>query len=304
MKNGHAGGRGPTPWSKQLGQKRAKIHHFLPMALQKYFLNEAGQIWYSERQPNGVFSAPELRNTSSTFKERDYYTVFEDGKLSDRIEREFYAVIDDFLGKFLEEIHSTLDKKKMPLVSGDALGSIQKVAYHLLVRTPEFAKKYDDYEIGKELLEGTLADAKSAKLSAAEIATVEAELNDEGHVRKVGRTIRVKGQASPTKKVMQALKLLDLRFAESYGKHSFILPSMGAYRIGNGGPSGLSNPNMEIWIPISPKRALVLLQDPYKKIPIIAPEPRDHLRKVNLFGVANSTQIASHSERLLRSLIH
>lgn len=286
-----------------MSQKRAKIHHYLPKAIQKYFASEAQQIWYSERKDDGTFSTPELRTIRSTFKERDYYSVYESGQLSDRIEREFYGAIDDFLGKFLENVHALLDQGKTPTLSDEALDSIQKVAYHLLVRTPDFAKKYDDYETGREILERTIVDAIAAGVQADEIAKVSTELKDAAHVRNLGRTVRVKAQAKPTELILESLKNLDVRFAICEGKHSFILPSSGGYRVGNGGPNGLVNPNMEIWLPISPKRALVLLQDPKGRIPILVRENRDHIRKVNLFGVENSGQVASHSEKLLKSLL-
>ena len=287
----------------QMSQKRAKIHHYLPQGLQKYFLDENGQIWYSERQNDGKFSDPEPRNTSSTFKTRDYYTVYEDGKLSDRIEKDFYAVIDNFLSEFLNEIHASLDAGKVPLISGDTLGSIQKIAYHLIARTPSFSEKFDDYQIGRDIVEGTITDALEAKLSTREVNVLREELKNTKHLRNLGRTVRVKAQAQPTKLIFDTLQEFDVRYSICKGRHSFILSGLGAYRIGNGGPNGLSNPNMEIWLPISPKRALVLVRDPGKHIPLIVPENRNHIREVNEFAVARSNQIASHSVRLLNSLV-
>jgi len=93
------------------------------------------------------------------------------------------------------------------------------------------------------------------------------------------------------------------RWAVIEGKNSFILSSLIAYRIGNGGHNGLANPNMEIWMPIAPKYAIVMLQDPEGKITHRVSEPRVHVRKVNEFAVRNSSYVASHSHKLLRSLV-
>ena len=286
-----------------MSTKRARKHHFLPQALQRYFLDEKGKIWFAERSKEERFGDVEVRNTKSTFKESDYYTVFEGGVLSDRIEKDFYAVIDDFLAGFLREVHATFDEGSVPIVKGDALASIRRVAYHSIVRTPEFTSKYDDYEIGRDLLEGTISEAKERGLDKAEIERLEVALQDTRHTRNFGRTIRVKSQAKPNELILRTLDELEVRFVQSNSRSSFILSSLGAYRIGNGGHNGLSNPNMEIWMPISPKRALVLLRDTEQRIPMVLEDDRDHIRHVNEFAVRNSRQVASHSKRLLQSLL-
>lgn len=283
--------------------KRAKLHHFVPQTLQRRFLDKFGKIWYSERDQGGKFFQPEARNTSSAFKIRDYYTILEGGRLSDTYETRFYSVQDDFLGRVLDDIHSSLDKLKIPVLSPEPMMALRKVLLHLILRTPEFAKNYDDFEIGKEILEGTLADALDTSVAQEEIDELKAILKSATMVRNHGRTVRVKSQADPSEKIEKVLSEFQLRFAISHGKHSFILSSLVAYRMGNGGHNGFSNPNMEIWLPISEKRALVFVRDPARKIPMINSETRDRMREINNFAVRHSDQVASHSERLLKSLL-
>lgn len=193
---------------------RARIHHFVPKALQRYFLNDLGQIWYVERDELGCFCLPQTRNTKSTFKLRDYYTVLEDGRLTDRIETEFYSAMDNFLGSFLADIHCLLDKGVRPNVTGNALFNIRRVIYHLIVRTPEFASRYDDYEIGKDFLQDVLAGAKEKNFTEEEIASLRDELADKTKVKHQGRTIRVRSQTSPTDKVLDALEKFVVRFVQ------------------------------------------------------------------------------------------
>jgi hypothetical protein len=283
--------------------KRAKIHHYVPQGLQRQFLDQDSQIWYAERNEIGKFGRPEKRNTKSTFKQRDYYTVFEEGKQTDRVETQFYGVLDNWLSNFLTDIHSLLDQGKDIKVEDDSLINIRRVVYHLLVRTPEFAKSYDDYQIGKEFLEDIVREAKERGFAKDDIVSFEQELADRNHVVRQGRTIRVKGQISPSDNVFETLDKLVVRFADIRGKQSFILSSRSVYRIGNGGSNGLNNPNAEIWLPISPKRALVLLRDDNGWIPLVIVVDRDQVRQINEYGVRNSEKIASHSEPLLRSLI-
>lgn len=303
VKNGVAN----TLYSQALGvvemaQGRAKQHHFLPQGLQRHFCNQKGQLWYSEKKADGHFTEPEARNTRSTFKRRDYYTVLEKGLLSDKVETGFYAPIDDYLANFIAQVHSAFDAGSVPIIKGDALTSIRKVIYHLVVRTPHFADRYDDYEIGLGVLDGVMADAKQANLSSADISALEDEFLSEAFIRNVGRSVRVRGQAAPSEEIDAELETFSLRFAISKSKHSFVLSSQTAYRIGNGGRNGMSNPDMEVWLPISPKRALIMMRDPNGVVPLVVNEPRDHIRQVNEYAVRNSDQVGSHSKKLLLSL--
>ena len=286
-----------------MSQKRAKIHHFVPKVLQKYFQSEDGGIWFSEKNNDGKFNRPELRNITSTFKSRDYYTVYEGGELSDRIERDFYGTIDNRLGDILHEIHSTLDKGLVPTVHGKSLESLQNIVYHLLVRTPEFTSKNDDYLVGFQLINTVLEEAKSRGLPSEEIEKLNLRLANRAHVRNSGRDIRVKVQALPSEEIMKLLRAYKVRFVISEGRHSFVLSSAAVYRLGNGGSNGLENLKSEFWLPISPKRVLVLVRDVDEKIPLLSSENRDHAREVNEYSVSTSSQIASHSEDLLKSLI-
>jgi len=63
-------------------------------------------------------------------------------------------------------------------------------------------------------------------------------------------------------------------------------------------------PKMEMWMPISPKVAIVLVRDKEQKIPLRVVDCPDHIRKVNEYAMRKSIYIASHSEKLLKSLIN
>ena len=104
-------------------------------------------------------------------------------------------------------------------------------------------------------------------------------------------------------RIMGELREFQVRWATSEGRHSFVLSSLIAYRIGNGGPNGVSNPNMEIWIPVSPKIAMVLVRDEEGRIPSRNSLDRDKVREVNEYAMRKSRQLASHSEALLVSLV-
>ena len=87
------------------------------------------------------------------------------------------------------------------------------------------------------------------------------------------------------------------------GTHSFILSSVITCGIGDGGSGGLGSPDSEIWRPISPKVALVLVRDLNGRKPPIGEITRGKVRGVNEFAERNSRMLAAHSEKLLRSVV-
>jgi hypothetical protein len=294
---GVAGGVGVSK-----GQKRSKIHHYVPKVLQRYFRCGKEQIWYSSRQ-KGELGAPELRNISSTFQKRNYYTVFKGNEPSDIVEKEFFGEIDDYLGRVLPEFVSNLEQEIVPTFEGKARSSLDQVVFQLIKRTPDFLKEYEDEEKGRELIEEELKTALASGVDVVAVDQLQKFLNDSSFLRGFGRHVRVKAQISRSKKVEEMLREFDIRWGRSTGRHSFVLSSQIAYRIGNGGSNGISNSKMEIWMPISPKFALVMLREPDGKIPLIAGVPRDHMREINEYAARNSDSLASHSQRLLSSLV-
>jgi Protein of unknown function (DUF4238) len=286
-----------------LTNKRTKIHHFVPKALQRYFCFEDERIWYSERGLDGKFCDPQLRNIDSVFKRKNYYTILEANKPSDRVEREFYGPQDDALGIVLKDIHDIFKLGKTPVVKGETLDMIRQLVFRMMRRSPEFMKSYDELAIGQEVVEEALSKATELNHSPQEVTELRQTLSNRIRLQQIGRHVRVTGQISSSGKVEKALEDFSIRWAVSSGSHSFILSSQAVYRIGNRGSNGLNNPIVEIWLPISPKIALVLLRDQEESISFLNYFSKEKLRKINEYAVESSTQIASHSKTLLLSLL-
>ncbi|MEE9347028.1 MAG: DUF4238 domain-containing protein [Robiginitomaculum sp.] len=287
-----------------LMDNRAKKHHIVPQVLQKQFAIQGDQqrIWRTKREAcSRSFQSLGRKRIAKTFVINDYYTVLENDQRSDLIEREFYAKIDDFLGRILPEIIQILNSGSIPEFSPESLDAIREVTMHMAKRTPDF-EEHDDIALGRELVETTLQDL-SDQIPLARRKQLEADLTDDVRLRDKGRDIRVTARIENSQRVNEALSQLVPRWAISETKHSFILASRMVYRIGNGGPNGLSNPKMEMWMPITPKIALVLVRDPGNRIPHRVVDTPDHIRRINEYAVRNSFEVASHSEALLKSLV-
>ena len=281
---------------------RSKNHHFVPKVMQKPFAAQSKLIWYSTRNSEGLFGRPELKSIGKTFRIRDYYTVLNGDNRSDTIEKKFYGPIDDYLGRLLPNVFEAFDRREIPTFTSVSLDSIRKVILEIAKRTPDFIKKHSDVETGRQIVEASVLSIPTSTESARRSQLLK-DLQDPQRLKDYGRDVRVRATIRRSLKIEDALQSFSVRWAVSETRHSYILSSMMAYRIGNGGSNGFSNPNMEIWMPISPKISLVLAQDPMNSIPLMVIDTPAHIRQVNEYAVQNSEQIASHSRELLESLI-
>jgi hypothetical protein len=284
--------------------KRSRKHHFVPEVLQKQFCFEGKRLWYCERKDRNSFSKPEIRNVESCFRKKDHYTVYVEGKPSDIVERKYYGKIDNYLGAVIAGVIKCFNEEKIPVFSGEPLESIRQTIYNLIKRTPHFFEKYDELEVGRDLLKRQIKALKELKDTRVEarVGELTERLRDSSYLIQRGRDVRVRSALRSYEKVEMLLGEFSVRWAVSDTRHSFILSSLIAYRIGNGGSNGLSNPNVELWMPIAPKVALVLCRDFENKVPLKSTVSPNHMRQINEYVVANSNQIAASSERLLLSL--
>ena len=284
---------------------RARVHHYVPKALQRYFCHSGEKIYFAERTTGGSFGQLEPRNISSTFKRGDYYTIQQDGAASDVVERQLLGKLDNFLGVFLQEAHKFLDRGQFPNVQGELIEEVRFVASFLLRRSPDFVERHGtDAEIGRDILEKTLASSIEAGLPETDQGEIRLRLANNIELRRLGRQARVPAQVSRLPRVEETLSDFEVRWVETAGLQAFILSSRIGYIIGNGGINGIANPDAEIWFPISPKRCLVLRRDPNNIYPKVYRIGRDHVRQINSYAIRNSVGVASHSEKLLSSLIN
>lgn len=280
---------------------RSKRHHYVPQVLQKYFCSEEGKIWYSNRTSlTEQFSKPEARNTRSAFQQRNFYTVLSsEDESSDEVERKFYGVVDDQLGKTIAEVISFLSRGQAPQFIGQALESFKNLVLSLHRRSIDLTYKLDELKIGQSIIENTVADAsEDYGLSRDEVIS-ELRLPD---AKQLGRDIRVRAQTARPDLELEALATYQVATIVAEGNSSFVLGSRMVYRISNGTSDSLGSKNVELWFPISPKYCLVLhtLDEVDAKI-ITCPIRK--IREVNEYIVSNCHEIGSHSEKLLLSLL-
>lgn len=273
----------------------------MPRALQKYFCDKEGRIWFAKRESlNGAFSEAEPRSPNSAFQARNFYTVLgPDDRPSDEVEREFYGTVDDQVGKTISEVTPILERKQAPLFSGVALDSFKNLVLALHLRTIDITRKHDEEAIGSEIIRGTISEA-AKKFGVNEEDVRSAQKFPDPMI--LGRSVRVRAQTVRPDLSLDALKKYSVSAVSAEKKSSFILGSRIVYRISNGTADTLGSKNVEIWFPITPKHCLVLhaLEREFNQ-PIVW--PRDRIRQINEHIVDSCLEVGSHSEDLLRSLL-
>jgi Protein of unknown function (DUF4238) len=282
---------------------RSKEHHVVPITLQRRFKsdNDRDRIWFAKRGQNGEFKPPNLVLFEQALCAKNINTVWTGEALSDLVEKCYYGEIDGYLGQMLPSVLDEIERGIMPEFTGVAHDSIIKVVLEMGKRTPFFKEGHDLTAIGREIVHSTLAELPNLP-DSKERKQLEANLKDPNRLHEYGRDALVRATIQPDEKVEKALENYRVRWAVSETAHSFILSNRVVYGLGNGGSGGLSNPQHEIWMPISPKVALVLLKDPNNQIQLKTICTPSHIRKLNEHAVSTSSQIASHSKELLESL--
>ena len=280
---------------------RSKRHHYVPQALQKYFCNTNRRIWYAKRVSLAdQFSKIEERNTDSAFQQRNFYTVLSDlDEPSDDVERKFYGVVDDQVGKTLAEVVPSVAEGYAPQFRGQALESFKHLVLALHRRSVDLTQKHDELQIGRRIIENTIADA-SDKLRLNRVDAMRVlQFPD---ARQLGRNTRVRAQTVSPDLLLEALADYQVATVVAEGKSSFILGSRMVYRISNGTNDLLGSRNVELWFPVTPKCCLVLhaLGEVVAK-PIIWPAAK--VREINQYIFQNCQEVGSHSNKLLFSLL-
>lgn len=281
--------------------ERSKIHHYIPQALQVPFTieGENRKIWFAEKDvKTGIYGRPEQRNISSTFKERDLYTINYDGSPSDIIERKHYGPIDNDFSAVISQIIDVLNRGAIPRIDKDGEYYLTLVTMEMMKRTPSAIFDIDLDPALEEILE----NIDESDLNNKEVDKFISSLEDEKFKKKFIKESLAVGRIKPLPKVGEQLKNFSVRWAVSEGKHSFLLSSRYCYMIGNGGSGGLINQNVEIWMPITPKYCMVLVRDPYKRIPHICSVDTKKVRKFNNYSADRSSAIASHSQKLIECI--
>lgn len=272
---------------------RSKRHHYIPEVLQKRFCKEGGKLWYAKNESKLLTF--ELLTPRGCFWERNLNTTMVDEKPSDRLETDFWKVVDDHLTDLLDETELAFRKGLKPVFRGQPLASLRELIVCMMRRAPDATDLPDAKKVGIEV-EERIAEVFDEQGMARDDRS-----EDTVWLRQNGRHILASIKVTRPEKVLATLSVYSAVWAVAEQRSSFILGSRMVYRASNGGTGHLDDPNTELFWPVSPKRAIVFLRKPHN-MPDIMPLGKDGVREWNEHIFEQSAAIASHSEALLRSL--
>ena len=276
---------------------RSKRHHYIAESFQNRFCEIPRQLWYAERNDLGTYTL-EQRSPYGCFWARNMNTILVDGAPSGLLEKEFWGAVDQDVGDLLEWIDASFAAGVAPRIEGQALQDFKKLFAVVARRSPDATDLPDAAEVGSEyhgMLQSYFEDIGEKLLP---------KHSDPNWLKQNGRAILAKAKASFPGLVVEALHDYSVRWAVPGGKASFVLGSKAVYRAhGAGGTGHLADPLTELYWPVGPKLALVLLRLPHDNFPMVTELTQIRVRRWNEAICKESIAVGSHSRKLLASLL-
>jgi hypothetical protein len=180
----------------------------------------------------------------------------------------------------------------------EATARIRDLIAYLHKRSIDIAPSEIDEFTGAEVIRSTLEDARNhPELSSANLSEENFPTPTD-----IGRSVRVRAQLSDIDEFRERTSEYIATLVQPSKRKGFILGSRMVYRITNKTGEPLGSPNCELWFPIAPSMAIVLLHKTLKA-PSMNNLPDNQVREVNEYIVKECMQIGGHSYQLLASLL-
>ncbi len=277
--------------------RRSKRHHYVPKGLQNHFCGADNKIWYAERSADG-FSALEERTPNGCFWEKNLNTTIGKNGLSENVEEE-WRDLDNELAPFLAHANEVLSNGSPPDLTEESVEKLRFFFAMLMTRSPELVPSVE--RIKQVYVSEVMGLATKLDILAPDLR---ARTADPAFQAQAARHIRAEALGRVPEYSLEELRKFHPTWVIAEKKSAFILGSRMVYATGNGGPNGLLNPDTELWFPISQKHVLVLSRDQSKSDKVFYLSG-SRVRQWNRYILRTSERaVASHSERLLRSLLN
>jgi hypothetical protein len=274
-------------------------HHFIPQMLLRNFIDSEGYLHFCDK--NSKERKIVRADTGKAFVKNDFYTLFSETGAKDVSTEKMLAD--------LEGSSATIIKKIMVSVrdgSGITLDDTEQagLATFFLMqwsRTPETQQAATSDEAGIKMLDEILADAR--KRFPNQIKKIESLAKPEEKARQLRniRVNRLKDLSPKAMKIITERGFAVLRIINP--QKSFIIGSRPVARIEVDGEKHLSNPKVEMWLPIASDIAIGLGK--YEgQIRSYILEENKPIRELNMTIARQSRFLASRSPQLLKSILN
>lgn len=273
-----------------------KRHHYNPQLLLRRFCDEKGKLYFFDKR----FSSRGILRASprDLFVEKHLYSsINADGSRDARLENQF-CELESATNLIIRKIIDASCAGKTPRLTSTEKWTWDNFVYKQWTRVPE--RHAESLEYFDEAFEKSIDEfeRRIRPLTPAERAS----LQEPKVIARIKQNARVDSLASPSGLAVQALNsrgLVVVHIAQP--KRSFITGSFSVIKLTYPDRSALTDPTVEVWLPISSQTAICSAGSAGEERLIQSVEDR-HIKAINEAIFKQSTVIASHSLKLIQSL--
>lgn len=270
-----------------------KKHHYVPQWLIRKWASDKGKVFGISRRDLGNLRLFRSKPLAVNMQNNLYSYEQSDGTKDARLETQFYAPLDGAASKLTNEIVSTLEDGKQPVLDEKARRLLwQFYMYNSRKRHPDAWDKYlskVDYSSVKErTIQALVEKGVESERARKEVESVDVDA-------KVRSLSIQKARAIQSEDVLDIFQNIGVRYCVAPEGTSFILPDVPFKEI-------TTNPDdaRPIWFPIDPKYAI----SPYglEGGHDIQALDKAQIRAINETWYRQSTTIIATTEAHLKSL--
>ena len=275
-----------------------KDQHYIPRMLLKRFTDKEGNLsFYDKKYPDkGV----RKRAPKNLFYERHLYTqVEEDGTRDASVETEFLSRLENDASPVIEKIVASARRGQFPNLSSVEKDIFVKFFYNLFVRVPDVRDQY--FDVVRQMVMDRLEFTKKIRpLTRFEQSLLDSDETLERHLRN-GSIESVQMQTSENIiRILSEQRIGVAVIRNPKPKRSFVVGSHPLVKMSFPGQSQLSDPTIEVWLPLA--RDLAVSPCPGENDKIVSVKDR-HIESINRSVFQQSKVIAGSSEKLIESLL-
>lgn len=275
---------------------KPRRHHFIPQMLSKRFIDDSGYLYVFEKGNSN--KRIDCRKPKGVFWKHHYYTSETDDGQKDTSLEEDYSKLESDTSPVIEKIVNAARKGETPDLTEDEKTTWDRFFYTQWKRTPDNMEKVGIDEVFDSTLKETITE-----LGAFRPLTNKEKKNFSNPecLARMKKNAQVDAQKINSSKILETLKNKGLSIAKiDYSNKSFIIGSLPIVKLTDGNRTLLSDPTVEVWLPIAHDIAVSPFFERGKEK--VIPINTYHVRRLNRLFFRQSNVIAGRSKELIRSL--
>ena len=272
---------------------KPKRHHYIPVMLSKQFANQDGQLYFFDK----CFPDKGIRHSSpgNLFVESHLYAQIDKFQQKDVAVEEALAELEARVGPIIAKILNSARNEKLPKLSSTEKNAWDLYLYIQWKRVPEVRERIQAKTFPPGLTPQDL-------LSKLPLTDDEYEkLSNPSEVGRIQNNAWVESVLDPGRNVLPTLQKKGVGVVMIRNpKYGFVIGSNPVLKLTYPGRPNLSDPSVEMWLPLAPDVAASPC--PYQTEKLIIGVDK-HVRAINKGIFKQSRMIAGNTPQPIASLI-